>query len=411
MHQKSPLFRHPIGKRSRSNRCHNALTSQGAPARIGPRHGEVASIVNFDLNEEQTLLRDLVERFVADRYDPMRRLSYIADPQGFPTQGWTILAETGLLALPFSEAYGGLEGGAVELITVAEALGRGVATEPFMPVILTAAALIDRGGSDAMKADLLPRIIAGLSLPALAHLERGARFLAVRPETRARGEGNAVLIDGTKTCVIGGGFADQLLVTATDAQDNPGVYLVDAAAEGVTRTDYRLVDGSIASDIRFTDAPATLLPQGASVLESVLDQARLAIIAEMLGLMGHMFDATVDYVKTRQQFGQPIGRFQAVQHRLADGYAMVELSRSQLYRAAAQAPGTAQAHAAIIGAKAYISACAMKIAEEAVQLHGGIGTTEELMVGQAFKRTMLLAALLGDADWDLRHYVQLTAAA
>lgn len=365
--------------------------------------------MNFDLNEEQTLLRDLVERFVADRYDPMRRLSYVAEPQGFSIKGWTILAETGLLALPFSEDYGGLGGGAVELITVAEALGRGVATEPFLPVILTAATLIDRSGSDAMKADLLPPIIAGLSLPALAHLERGARFLATRPQTRAAGD--AVRVSGAKTCVIGGGFADLLLVTATDEKDATGVYLVDAAAQGITRTDYRLVDGSVASDIQFADVPATLLPQGASVLDSVLDQARLAIIAEMLGLMGHMFDATVDYVKTRQQFGQPIGRFQAVQHRLAEGYAKVELSRSQLYRAAAQAPGTLEAHAAIIGAKAYISGCAMKVAEEAVQLHGGIGTTEELMVGQAFKRTMLLAALLGDADWDLRHYVQLTAAA
>lgn len=367
--------------------------------------------MNFDLNEEQRLLRDLVERFVADHYDPIRRLSYIAEPWGFSRQGWTILAETGLLALPFAQEHGGLDGGAVELITVAEALGKGVATEPVLPVILTAASLIERGATDAVKAELLPRIIAGESLPALAHLERGARFLATRPQTRALRRDGQVRIDGAKSCVMGGGYADLLLVTACDEDGAPGIYLVDADAQGVIRTDYRLVDGSIASDIQFSDAPAALLPKGQDALEGVLDQARLAIIAELVGLMGHMFDATVDYVKTRQQFGQPIGRFQAVQHRLADGYAMVELSRSQLYRAAAQNPGTKEAHAAIIGAKAYISGCAMKIAEEAVQLHGGIGTTEELMVGQAFKRTMLLAALLGDADWDLRHYVQLTAAA
>lgn len=363
--------------------------------------------MNFDLNGEQSLLRDLVERFVADHYDPIRRLNYIAEPGGFSRAGWQIMADIGLLALPFSEEHGGLGGGAVELITVAEALGKGVATEPVLAVILTAASLIERGGSDAMKAGLLPRIIAGECLPALAHLERGARFLATKPQVQAVGG----RIDGAKSCVMGGGYADQLLVTACDEQGAPGVYLVDAAAHGVTRTDYRLVDGSVASDIQFSNVPAERLPQGQAALEHVLDQARLAIIAELVGLMAHMFEATVDYVKTRQQFGQPIGRFQAVQHRLADGYAMVELSRSQLYRAAAQNPGTAEAHAAIIGAKAYISGCAMKIAEEAVQLHGGIGTTEELMVGQAFKRTMLLAALLGDADWDLRHYVQLTAAA
>ncbi|WP_242128947.1 acyl-CoA dehydrogenase [Sphingobium sp. Sx8-8] len=367
--------------------------------------------MNFDLNEDQRLLRDLVERFVADHYDPIRRLSYIAEPWGFSRQGWRILAETGLLALPFSEEHGGLGGGAVELITVAEALGRGVATEPVLPVILTAASLVDRGASDATKAQLLPRIIAGESLPALAHLEPGARFLATKPQTRVLRRDGQIRIDGAKSCVMGGGYADILLVTAREENGTPGVYLVDASADGMTRTDYRLVDGSVASDILFRDVPAILLPQGQAALEGVLDQARLAIVAELIGLMGHMFDATVDYVKTRQQFGQPIGRFQAVQHRLADGYAMVELSRSQLYRAAAQNPGTAEAHAAVVGAKAYISGCAMKIAEEAVQLHGGIGTTEELMVGQAFKRTMLLAALLGDADWDLRHYVQLTAAA
>lgn len=367
--------------------------------------------MNFDLNEEQAMLRDLVERFVADRYDSVRRAAYAAEPNGFAPQGWAILAEAGLLVLPFAEENGGLGGQAVELITVAETLGKGVATEPFLPVILMAAALIERGGSDEMKAQLLPGIAAGECLPALAHLERESRFLATRPHTVAKLADGTYRINGTKSCVLGGPYADPLLVTATGEAGEAGVYLVKAGADGVDRTDYRLVDGSVASDIRFKDTPALLLPNGQDALEGVLDLARLAIIAELIGLMAHMFDATVDYVKTRQQFGQPIGRFQAVQHRLADGYATLELSRSQLFRAAAQEPGTPQAHAAIIGAKAYIGRSAKAIAEEAVQLHGGIGITEELMVGQAFKRTMLLISLLGDADWDLRHYVQLTAAA
>lgn len=367
--------------------------------------------MNFDLNEEQAMLRDLIERFVSDRYDPVRRAAYTAEPNGFSAEGWQILAQTGLLALPFAEEKGGLGGQAVEMITVAEAMGKGVATEPFLPVILMAAALIERGGSDEMQARLLPLIAAGACLPTLAHLERNARFLASKPTTQARLAAGSVRIDGEKTCVLGGNYADPLLVTATDEAGQPGVYLVDANAVGIARTDYRLVDGSVASDIHFDGAPATLLPGGQAALSGVLDQARLAIIAELVGLMAHMFDATVDYVKTRQQFGQPIGRFQAVQHRLADGYAMLELSRSQLLRAAAQTPGSQQAHIAIIGAKAYVGRSAKAIAEEAVQLHGGIGTTEELMVGQAFKRAMLLIAMLGDADWDLRHYVQLTAAA
>lgn len=367
--------------------------------------------MNFDLNQEQMMLKDLVERFVADHYDPIRRLSYIAEPSGFSRKNWQILVETGLLALPFSEANGGIGGGAVELITVAEALGKGVAVEPFLPVILMAASLIERSGSQAIKAELLPRIIAGDCFPALAHLERSGRFLPAKPQTRAVQRGGEILLNGQKICVIGGGYADLLLVTACDDGGATGLYLVEAQARGVRRTEYRLVDGAVASDITFQGTPALYLPDGAAHFEEVLDQARLAICAELVGLMTHMFDATLEYVKTRQQFGQPIGRFQAVQHRLADGYVLLELSRSQLYRAAAQMPGTAEAHRVIIGAKALISGFARDIAEEAVQLHGGIGTTEELMVGQAFKRTLLLASLLGDSEWDMRNYVHLTKAA
>lgn len=361
--------------------------------------------MNFDLNDEQLMLRDLVDRFVADHYDAARRLAYVAQPFGFAPANWRTLADTGLLALPFAEDMGGLGGGAVELITVAEIMGRGVATEPLLSVILLAASLIDRSGDAAAREAILPGVIAGTRFPALAHMERSGRYLPASLATRFQ-DGT---LSGQKIAVLSGGFADLLLVTARDDDGHDQVFTVDPAGPGVARADYRLVDGSVASDIVFTAAPATLLAGGAAALDAVLDQARLAIAAELVGLMTHMFDATLDYVKTRQQFGQPIGRFQAIQHRLADCYALLELSRSQLYRAAAQPPQ--QARAAILGAKAYISASATHIAEEAVQLHGGIGTTEELMVGQAFKRVMLLTRLLGDADHDLRAYAALSRAA
>ncbi len=370
--------------------------------------------MNFDLNEEQALLQDLVTRFVSDRYDPVRRLSYIREPRAFSDEGWRILAEAGLLAMPFPESSGGLGGGAIELITVVEALGRGVATEPFISAVLLAAVLIDAAAGDAdddIRQNLVPALMSGEKLAALALLERSGRFLPAQPECIAQAAGEGVVLSGTKTCVLGGGHADWLVVTAQRDNGATGVYLVDAAATGMARQNYRLVDGSLASDIHFDRTPARFLPHGADALPHVLDQARLAIIAELVGLMTYMFDATVEYVKTRKQFGQPIGTFQAVQHRLADAYALVELSRSQLYRAAAQDPGDDGVHRAIVGAKAYISANAMKIGEEAIQLHGGIGTTEELMVGQAFKRVMLLSSLLGDTEWDLRHYVDLANAA
>ncbi|WP_126516902.1 acyl-CoA dehydrogenase family protein [Sphingobium amiense] len=363
--------------------------------------------MNFDLDDEQTMLKDLVDRFVADRYDPAKRLAYVARPEGFARENWAMLAQTGLLALPLAEDAGGMGGGAVELITLAESLGRGVAVEPYLAVILMGAALIDRGGDDALRAQWLPAIAAGERFCALAHMERAGRYLPGALDTRATGG----RLWGEKIAVLGAPFADMLLVSARDEKGHLAVYFVVADAPGIHRDDYRLVDGSVASDLRFADTPAIRLPDGAAALDIVLDLARLAITAELVGLMAHMFEATVDYVKTRQQFGQPIGRFQAIQHRLADDYAMVELSRSQLYRAAAQPAGGAGAHAAIVGAKAYVSTAASHIAEDAVQLHGGIGTTEELMVGQAFKRVLLLTRLLGDADHDLRTYARLCRAA
>lgn len=366
--------------------------------------------MNFDLDDEQTMLKDLVDRFVADRYDAAKRLAYVARPEGFARENWAIFADMGLLALPLAEDMGGMGGGAVELITLAESLGRGVAVEPYLATILLGATLLDRGGHQDLRAQWLRAIAAGERFCALAHLERSGRYLPRTIDMRATGKDD-VRLNGEKICVMGASFADALLVSAQDDEGVTSVYFIVADAPGLHRKDYRLVDGSVASDLRLADVPAIRLPDGAAALDAVLDLARLAITAELVGLMGHMFDATLDYVKTRHQFGQPIGRFQAIQHRLADDYALVELSRSQLYRAAAQSAGSEEAHAAIVGAKAYVSAAAVKIAEDAVQLHGGIGTTEELMVGQAFKRALLLTRLLGDADHDLRDYADLCRAA
>ncbi|MDI1297225.1 MAG: acyl-CoA dehydrogenase, partial [bacterium] len=197
---------------------------------------------------------------------------------------------------------------------------------------------------------------------------------------------------------------------AVDEAGKPGLFLIKADAPGLSGRVYRMTDGSTASDLTLTRVPAEPMAGGMEALAMTLSDARLAICAELVGLMGMMFDATLDYIKTRKQFGQPIGSFQAIQHRMADSYTRVELSRSQLYRAAATGNDDPGRDAAITGAKAYIAASAMTLGEEAIQLHGGIGTTEELMVGQAFKRVMLLASLLGDSDWELRRYGMLAAA-
>ncbi|WP_176400242.1 acyl-CoA dehydrogenase family protein [Sphingobium sp. Z007] len=362
--------------------------------------------MNFDLSEEQALLRNLIEKFAGDRYDPAKRLSYVRQAHGFCPQGWAALADTGLLAFPFAEEWGGFGGGSVELITVMEAMGRAVAVEPILPVILMAGGMIDKAGTDAQKAHWLPRLAAGEAMTSLAHGEHRARFNQDSIVTRAKGS----QLNGAKQMALGGSVADVFVVSAIDEAGQAGFFLVPADAPGLTLRHYRMTDGSIASDLVLTNVPGERMAGGRAALDDVLIDVRLAISAELIGLMAMMFDATLDYIKTRKQFGQPIGAFQAIQHRMADNYARMELSRSQLYRAAATRREDATRAAAITGAKAYISANAMALGEDAVQLHGGIGTTEELMVGQAFKRVMLLASLLGDSDWELRRYEALVAA-
>lgn len=362
--------------------------------------------MNFDLSEEQSLLRDLIDRFASDRYDPARRLRYVREPDGFAREGWMTLAGAGVLAFPFAEAFGGLGGGSVELVTVMEAIGRCAAVEPILSVVLMGGGALAAAGSAAQAAALLPQLAAGERFLALAHFERANRFNSGHVQTRATRQGSGIAISGTKICVLGGPFADDLIVSAVDDDGQLGLYRIDGGAAGIARRDYRLVDSSAASDVTFDAVSADPLPGGRSELDDVLLDVRLAICAELVGLMSLIFDATLDYVKTRRQFGQEIGRFQAIQHRMADNYANVELSRSQLYRAAAQPRGAEGRAATITGAKAFISANAVALGEDCIQLHGGIGTTDELMAGQAFRRVLLLASLLGDADWETREYLR-----
>jgi len=369
--------------------------------------------LDFDVNEEQAMLRDLIGRFGADHYDPVKRLAYLREPRGFSGTNWQTLAETGLLAFALPESAGGFGGSDIDIITAMEGFGRFVAVEPLLSSILMGAGGIHAAGTQEQRDRLLPDIVAGTSFAALALFEHQSRFGLTHISTVAEGDGADVRINGAKQMVLGGGFADHLVVLARSGTGGPlGLYLVDARGSGVAQREYRLTDGMLASDIRFTGAPAQPMAGGEEALDRVIAQTRLAICAELLGLMETMFHQTLDYLKTRTQFGQPLGAFQALQHRMADCYARLELSRSQLYRAA----GTGEADAgarrrAILGAKAYISESAMHVGEEAVQLHGGIGVTEELLVGQAFKRVVTLSTLFGDAGTEIDGYVTLTAQA
>lgn len=364
--------------------------------------------MNFDLNEEQVLLRDLITRFASDRYDSVRRLNYLREPNGFCRKNWSVLADAGALAFAFPEQYGGFGGGSVALITVMEALGRWVALEPLLPVIVLAGGVLRLAGSERQQQGLFPALGAGEQFLALAHFEKQARFndqnIVTKALAAADGGGGGVRLSGKKHMVLGGPYADRLIVSARDAAGDLRLYVVAADAAGVAKEDYRLADGSAASDVTLTNVEADIMPGGAAELELALTETRLASAAELVGLMSMIFDATLDYIKTRNQFGQSLGQFQAIQHRMADHYSRLELSRSQLIRAAAQPDGSPERNAAVTGAKAFISTHAVQLAEDAIQLHGGIGTTEELMVGQAFKRVLVVSELFGDVDWELRRY-------
>lgn len=362
--------------------------------------------MDFDLTEEQKLLRNLIEKYTADRYDPVKRLSYVALTYGYCPQGWKILADMGILAFPFKEELGGFGRSSMELITVMETFGRSVATEPVIPVILLAGGILEHAGTEAQKETWLPKIIDGSAMAAFAHCEHEGRYNLDFIQTKARKKQDGYILNGSKNIVLAGPFADIFIISALNKNKEVGLYLIPADAEGLSIRNYRLTDGSVASDLTLTNVPAESMSGDIDTIKDVISTTRLAICGELLGLMELMFAATLDYIKTRQQFGSPIGQFQAIQHRMADNYARLELSRSHLYRAATCHKNDPLWEETLAGAKAFISENAIALGEDSIQLHGGIGTTEELLVGQAFKRVLLLSSLFGDSNYELQRYIQ-----
>ncbi|MFS0736071.1 acyl-CoA dehydrogenase [Sphingomonas sp. 1P06PA] len=367
--------------------------------------------MNFDLDDQQLMLRDLVARFAADRYDIDKRARYRRSPEGFAAENWAMLAELGLLGLPFSEDLGGIGNGIIDTITVAEELGRGLVGEPWLSDLLMAARLLERAGSDAQRAAWIGRIIAGEARLALAHAEQRARYNPNYVATEAR-DG---VLNGSKTFVLAGAGVDAFLVTAREAggvadPSGIGVWIVPSDARGLERRDYRLTDGSVACELRLHGvAAADRLPgEAAAALADTFDEARIAACAEMVGIMDMLLNATIEHVRTRKQFGQPIGSFQAIQHRMAQLYVRLEQSRSHLLRAALASDDGGRS-LAIAGAKAFVSENAVLLGEDCIQLHGGMGVTEELPIGHGHKRILLLANLFGDPEAELARYVQLAA--
>ena len=379
--------------------------------------------MDFDLTKEQQLLSDAVQRFVGKEYSSAAREAILDSKDGWSREIWAKLAELGLLGLQVPEEHGGMGGASVETMLTMNALGRGLLLEPYLPSAILATALIRDLGSPAQKEELLPAMAAGERIAVPAHAETGARDDLARVATTAARSGDGFVLNGHKTVVPHGAVADALLVSARTSggpgdQRGISLFIVPRTAPGVSLQTYRTLDGQRASDVSLRDvrvpAGGLLGPEGGAfeAISAAWDLGVGAICAEAVGALQALLDATVEYAKTRKQFGVPIGKFQALQHRMVEMLIHVEQARSMSYLAAIRAtdPDAAERRRAVSAAKVVIGQACRKVAQEAVQIHGGMGMTDELHVGHYFKRLTAIELSLGDTEHHLERFVRQTAA-
>ena len=365
--------------------------------------------MDFDLSDEQRLLKESVDRLILDQYQFQQRRQYMAEPAGFSAAMWSRFAEQGLLGLPFPEAFGGFGGGSVETMIVTEAFGRGLVVEPYFATVILAGGLLRRAADPALIAVLVPQITAGTLKLAFGHVERHSRYDLANVTTSARKDGSAHVLNGAKSVVLHGDVADKILLTARLSggqmdRDGIGLFLLDADAPGLSRRGYPTQDGLRAAELTFDGARATALSDNAlPLIEHAIDEAIAALCSEAVGTMQAMHDLTLEYFKTRKQFGRPIGSFQVLQHRSVDMLVALEQARSMAMFAAVMAAeeNPVERRRAIAAAKVQIGRSGRHIGQEAVQLHGGIGMTMEYSVGHYFKRMTMIDQLYGDADTHL----------
>jgi alkylation response protein AidB-like acyl-CoA dehydrogenase len=371
--------------------------------------------MDLNLSDEQRLLRESAERFVAESYDAEHRRRMANDPLGFSPAVWKQFAELGWLALPIPEEFDGLGGGPVEIGILMEAFGRGLVSEPYVATVVLGAALIDRCGSTAQKQASLPKIADGSLKLAFAHSERAARFDLAKVATTATRTAQGWRLSGSKIAVLDGHAADDVIVSAHlhDHQGPSrriGLLLVPATAQGLSTSDYPRLGGGRACNIELSGvqlAEDALLGDGEDALPAIewaVDRAMAALGAEAVGIMQTLLDTTLEYTKIRKQFGRALSANQVIRHRLADMAIQVDEARSMALRAALKADATPlERTRAASAAKAKIGKCARFVGEQSIQLHGGMGVTEELEVGAYFKRLVAFDTLFGGSA---HHYAR-----
>jgi pimeloyl-CoA dehydrogenase small subunit len=367
--------------------------------------------MDFEYTEEQRLLRESLDRLFADSYDFAKRKTYMAEPDGFSRAMWAQYAELGLLGLPFAEEQGGFGGGGIEIMVVMEALGRVIALEPYLATVVLVGTALKLAGSSAQQEALIPQIVDGSLRLAVAHGERQARYDLNDVVTTAKKTGSGWQLDGAKSVVVHGDSADKLIVSARVSgerhdTDGIGLFLVDSAASGVARRAYPMRDGTHAADIALSGVEAEALGEpgtGLAVIERVVEAGIAATSAEAVGTMETMLDMTVEYMKTRVQFGKPIGENQALQHRATEMMIAMEQGRSLALLASVMIDDENAAQRAhdISTAKVGVGQAARFVSQNAVQLHGGIGMTDEYAVGHYFRRCMVIEHSFGDTGYHL----------
>ncbi len=376
--------------------------------------------MDFELSEEQRQLADSVGRYLNDHYDFESRKKIVRSDTGSSDAVWRQLAEFGVLSIPFSEQAGGFGGGAVDLMSAMQAIGSALVVEPVLATVL-AGRLIDRAGSAAQRAELLPPVVEGARRLAFAHTEDGARYRLENVSTTARRSGDGWVLDGLKRVVVGAPVAELLVVSARTsgrAGDAQGVslFVVAANAKGVSMTPYRNVDNQRAADVKLdgvqvrADALVGAEGQALAAIEEAVDFATALQCAEAVGAMQFANDTTLEYLKTRKQFGQPIGAFQALQHRMVEMFVTTEQARSMSYLACSKVDTTtdaAERGRIVSAAKIKIADACRQISQESIQLHGGMGMTEEMKVSHTFRRLTTIAQQFGDVDHHLDRFASL----
>ncbi len=380
--------------------------------------------MNFDFSEEQTMIKDSVSRFVRDQYDFDTRREIIESDEGISREFWAMFAELGWLSVPFAEEYGGFGGTVEDIAAIMEELGKGIVVEPYASTVMVFGGLLSASTNDALKAEVIPTIIDGSCMGSLASVEAQSRYESSDVATTATACDGGYSISGEKTVVANGGTADKFVVTARTSGgqfDSAGIslFLVDASAPGVTVKRYKMMDGQSAATVTFKEvvvAESQLLNaagEGMKLIDQVMPQILMGLSAEALGIMATLNTLTVEYTKVRQQFDTPISSFQALQHRMVDTFMACEQTKSMLYRGLCQAGegDSVELQKTVHALKATVARYGRLIGEEAIQIHGGIGITDELNIGHLVKRLMMINVTYGDGDYHQKKFNQLAYSA